>query len=248
VDALEVRNEFLAVAAHELKTPLAALRLAADLLLRTQRMAGAGRGPSPEVLTTRIYEQSGKLAQLIDQLLDVSRLEAGRLRLSPQPADLVPLLQGVLERVPRSDDGPGCVVQAPPQLFATVDALRLEQVLANLLDNARKFSPPSAPIEVNLRQSTPEWAVLTVRDYGRGIPEEHRAHIFERFYQVDPSQANTGLGLGLFISRQIVELHGGVLTVEAPPDGGTRFVLRLPLHPEREELHADQSEAPAATP
>jgi two-component system sensor histidine kinase MprB len=122
--------------------------------------------------------------------------------------------------------------------------------LVNLLDNAAKFSPPGGTVEASLREESPWIALVSVRDRGPGVAGEHRAHIFERFYQAAPSRSTAGLGLGLYISRQIVELHGGELWAEFPPDGGTRFVLRLPLSAKREEGNERQRDSASspATP
>jgi signal transduction histidine kinase len=109
--------------------------------------------------------------------------------------------------------------------------LRLEQVTSNLLDNAIKFSPKGGRIEVELADLTPGMARLTVTDSGIGIPPDRREHIFERFYQAHDRDHVSGMGLGLYISRQIVELHGGSIAHELPPDGGCRFVIDLPTRP-----------------
>jgi signal transduction histidine kinase len=113
--------------------------------------------------------------------------------------------------------------------MADVDALRVEQVLSNLLDNAVKLSPDGGPIDVCLTQRATFSVELSVRDHGLGIPPEKREQIFERFYQAHGHDHRSGLGLGLYISRQMVELHGGEMRAEFPPDGGSRFVVRLPL-------------------
>jgi signal transduction histidine kinase len=229
--ALDVRNDFLAVAAHELKTPLTSLRLSAELFLRTEARERSTLDSTVASLATRIVEQSGRLARLIEQLLDVSRIEAGRLQVAPQRTDLAELVRATVGGLPRSGDDHTISVRAETAVYAMVESVRMEQVLVNLLENARKFSPASAPIEVKIAQPTPEEAWISVRDYGSGIPVEHRPHIFERFYEVDPTRASSGLGLGLFISQQIVELHGGELVAEFPSDGGSRFVVRLPSAP-----------------
>ena len=118
----------------------------------------------------------------------------------------------------------------PGPVLAVVDPLRLEQVLTNLVDNAIKYSPRGGPIEVELSTPDPDTLHLAVRDHGVGIPPESRPRIFDRFYQVDPVlQHSSGMGLGLYISQQIVALHGGRIEVEAPPDGGTRVIVRLPV-------------------
>ena len=120
-------------------------------------------------------------------------------------------------------------VSAPASLPAVVDPLRFEQVVVNLLDNAVKYSPDGGAIDVNVEQPAPDTLVVMVRDYGLGIPPEKRAHIFERFYQAHLNAHKSGMGLGLYISRQIVELHGGTRRAEFPADGGTRLVVTLPV-------------------
>jgi hypothetical protein len=113
-------------------------------------------------------------------------------------------------------------------VLAAVDPLRLEQVVANLLSNAIKYSPPGRPIDVEVATPTADTVSIAVQDRGIGIPAEHQRRLFERFYQARPGDRVAGLGLGLYISRQIVELHGGRIEVESPPDGGTRFIVSLP--------------------
>jgi signal transduction histidine kinase len=114
-------------------------------------------------------------------------------------------------------------------VHAQVDPLRLEQVLANLIDNAIKYSPDGGPIDVTLTAGGDELQIV-VTDEGIGVPPEHRERIFDRFYQAHGERRFGGMGLGLYISRQIVELHGGVLKAEHPREGGTWIVLRLPLN------------------
>jgi signal transduction histidine kinase len=106
--------------------------------------------------------------------------------------------------------------------------MRLEQVLTNLLDNAIKYSPEGTEVEVTLAPVESDMVELTVRDHGSGIPVENREQLFQRFYQAHANGHQGGMGLGLYISRQIVELHGGTIDAEFPTDGGTRFVVRLP--------------------
>ncbi len=229
--AEEVRDEFLSVAAHELKTPLTSLRGFAQLLLG---QLDEGRTPNPEHLElalSSIDRQSEKLARLVSQLLDISRLQAGRLGLERRPADLVPLLRGVLESALPGSGRHEIVLEAPQAAVAVVDPLRLEQVLTNLLDNAIKYSPEGGRVEVELRAVT-DGLEIAVTDRGIGVPEEHRARIFDRFYQAHGERRLGGMGLGLYISRQIVELHGGALKAEFPPAGGTRLVITLPSAPE----------------
>jgi PAS domain S-box-containing protein len=229
-DALHMREEFLSIASHELKTPISALGGQAQLVLR--RYARTAQ-LDPEQVTRAlesIVGQAGKLARLIAQLLDISRIEAAKLIIEPEPTDLVQLVEDAAGRTRAMSEHHPITVRAPRRLEADVDSLRLEQVLTNLLDNAVKYSPGGGPIEVDVAQTTDGFAEISVADRGLGIPPEKRGQIFERFYQAHTGAHRGGLGLGLYISHQIVAQHGGELAAEFPADGGTRFVVRLPLH------------------
>jgi signal transduction histidine kinase len=123
------------------------------------------------------------------------------------------------------------IVTAAPDLHAAVDAFRFEQVVTNLLDNAMKYSPDGGRIDVELAQPQPDRIVLSVRDHGIGIPPGQEARIFERFFQGHRNSHRSGLGLGLYLSQQIVAEHGGRLTAEsAGGDGGSRFIVEIPVH------------------
>ncbi len=228
VRALELRDQFLAEAAHELKTPVTGLQLAAQVLA-TRAARGLMDVQVTQELASRIEQQSLKLGRLVTELLDVSRFETGRLVLRPERADLVRLTRTAIDAHQALDQLHPIMFEAPPELMADVDVIRVEQVLVNLLDNARKFSPPETTIEVRVEKVADRLASISVRDHGVGISEADRERIFERFYQAQAHRQTAGLGLGLFISRQIVELHGGELSVERPPDGGTCFVITLPV-------------------
>lgn len=245
--ALRLRDEFLSIASHELRTPLATLKAQAQLALR--RFEREGRlDPDRAVSALQaIAGQATTLSRLLDQLLDISRLEAGKLTLEPRPIDLVDLVERAVAGARARTDRHVVTLTAPPSLRAEVDPLRIEQVLGNLLENAIKYSPDGGPIEValwtmgdgpwtmaddHLRSPIahrPSSAVIAVRDRGLGIPPEKRGQIFERFYQAHAHGYRSGMGLGLYISRQIVELHGGEIRPEFPADGGTRFVVSLPI-------------------
>jgi signal transduction histidine kinase len=230
-EAERLKGEFLSVAAHELKTPVTSLRGFAQV---TMRQLGGQGAPDPSRLARAlevIDRQSVKLTALVGQLLDVSRIEMGHLTLDRAEADVVEIVDGVVASARLDDPEHEIAVTAPPALPASVDALRLEQVLTNLIGNARKFSPPGTRIDVVVEPRGPDRFSIAVRDRGAGVPPEHRAHIFERAYQVNDGSHSGGLGLGLYISRQIVELHGGTIEPEFPPDGGTRMVVTLPVRP-----------------
>jgi excisionase family DNA binding protein len=228
-DALRLRDEFLQIAAHELRTPVTSLRGYAQLLLR--RLEG-GATLDPERLTSAlqlIVGQGTKLTRLVSQLLDVARYEAGKLAIESAPTDLAAVVTQAVDAARGWSDRHTLSLETCDRLVADVDALRLEQVLANLLDNAVKYSPAGGPIQVTLRSADPASAEIAVRDGGLGLPTELLGRIFERFYQAHHDAHLSGMGLGLHISRQIVELHGGEIWAESPPGGGARFVLRVPI-------------------
>lgn len=227
-DAIRLRDEFLSVAAHELKTPLTSLLGMAQLLERTLDRNGS---VEPDRLRKRlagIRQQSLRLARLVNQLLDVSRIDGGRLTLQREPTDVVALVEGVVAAARAWESGHAIVVQATDRPSVSVDPLRFEQVLTNLLDNAMKYSPAGSRIEVHLDSMPSAGVTVRVIDQGIGVPPEHRALVFDRFYQAHADSYLSGLGLGLYISRHIVELHGGTLVAVFPEDGGTHFVVRVP--------------------
>jgi signal transduction histidine kinase/putative methionine-R-sulfoxide reductase with GAF domain len=229
--AIQVRDEFLSVAAHELKTPVTTL-LGFSQLLLTQLSR-------PDALDARLLDRalraveqgSRRMSRLVTQILDISRLDGGRLVLEYHDSDLSTLVQGIAEAMQTTTSRHTLRVQTPDTLPCLVDSLRMEQVVTNLLDNAIKFSPAGGDVDVELSEPAPGIGHLAVTDHGVGIPPERRQHIFERFYQAHERDHVAGLGLGLYISRQIVELHGGSITPEFPPEGGCRFTIDLPLRP-----------------
>jgi len=244
--AVRQRDEFLSVAAHELKTPITSIRAYSQLTLRRIAREDA---PDPQRLRralSTVDEQSGKLALLVDQLLDVTRIEEGKLALERSATNVGALVQRVAtlirdhpegESPDPSDETEGGSVRIslpPDPLIAEVDPLRIEQVIANLLTNALKFGEGN-PIDVTVSNASgtdvnngQAVVQIAVRDHGLGIPPEAREKLFERFYQAHSQGHLGGMGLGLYVSRQIVDLHGGTITAEFPDDGGTRFVVSLP--------------------
>jgi signal transduction histidine kinase len=227
--AIQARDEFLSVAAHELRTPVAALRAYSQLLARRldQLDSTDARLQLRDGIAT-FAEQTEKLALLLGELMDVSRLGAGKLVIELRECDLAAIVRDVVAVTRPLAPGHRILLDAPASLVTVIDALRIEQVLSNLLSNAMRYSPAGGDIEVQLTRRAGAGLRLAVRDHGPGIPPEHRARIFDRFYQADPDASCGGLGLGLYISGQIVEQHGGRLDVETPDDGGTCFVVTLP--------------------
>ena len=227
-EALRQRDEFLQIAAHELRTPVTSLRGYAQLLLR--RIEG-GVPMEPARFSSAlqlIAGQGTKLARLVSQLLDVARFEAGKLALERSETDLVEMARQTIYGAQGWSERHTISLVAPDSLTANVDGPRLEHVLANLLDNAVKYSPDGGPIEVRVRASDPDTVEIAVSDRGLGIPADRRERIFERFHQAHEDAHLSGMGLGLHISRDIVELHGGEIRAECPDGCGSRFVVRLP--------------------
>jgi PAS domain S-box-containing protein len=235
VQAVQVRDEFLAAASHDLKNPLAAIKGIAQLLHRRARRASTLEGQSFADGLQRIDATITRMTRLIDSLLDVSRVQMGQpLPLDRRPLDLVALAREAAEEQQQSSDRHQLRVDAAvPELIGVWDAHRLERVLANLLNNAVKYSPAGGEVTLIVRpdaEAGAPWAVVMVQDRGLGIPAADLPRIFERFQRAQNVQGHiAGTGIGLAIARQIVEQHGGRVTVESEEGEGTTFTVRLPL-------------------
>jgi len=225
--AISIREDFLSIAAHELKTPVTSLRGFSQLLLR---QLDKPAGPDPTRLRTgleTINQQSERLVRLIVRLLDFSKLKGGRLILEPELTDFVPLIERVVEGFRTNTVKHRLTIQAPSALPIYLDPLRIEQVVVNLVDNAIKYSPAGGLVELTLTTLPSNLVQLKVKDQGMGIPLQYRDRIFEPFYQAH-ERSYAGIGMGLYITRQIVELHNGKIEVEFPSEGGTCFTVTLP--------------------
>ena len=226
-EADEIKSTFVSVISHELKTPVALIQGYAETLLRKDaRWDPKTREESLEV----ILEESDRLHHLIDNLLDASRLEAGKLPLEKEPVALDALARRVAERFRTQTDAHQVNV-AFPEEFPVIegDPTRLEQVLNNLLSNAIKYSPEGGPIDIT-GSAVSERVTVTVTDRGVGIPFEEQPHIFESFYRGsrEYQQQTAGAGLGLYLAKAIVEAHGGEIWVESDPGEGAAFSFSLP--------------------
>lgn len=225
--ASRAKDTMLSMLAHELRTPLASMLFYTQATLRQldkdQPVEASSLRRNLEVLG----KQAGKQAQLIDRILDAARLATDQLPLVFTPCELVSLVQEVAEVSQAAAPEFTVSVQAPAPVHLVIDPLRIEQVLVNLIDNARKYSPAGTRIDISVLPE-PDTVSVAVRDHGSGIPEEERERIFERFHRLSRHQHERGLGLGLHLSREISRKHGGDLIVEAPEDGGSRFIVRLP--------------------
>jgi signal transduction histidine kinase len=224
-EALQARDDFLSIAGHELRTPLAAMLLQIQSTHRFARKEGA---PPRVVERLEKANASGcRLQTLVDQLLDVSRIRSGRLTLEPERTDLVELAREVVAR--HADTGSALSVEAPEELVGLWDRSRLDQVVTNLVSNAIKYGE-GKPVEVRLSRVA-ERAVLRITDRGIGIPEAEQQKIFERFERAAGAKEYAGLGLGLWITKQVVAASGGTIEVKSAPGNGTTFTVTLPLAP-----------------
>jgi PAS domain S-box-containing protein len=227
--ALRARDEFLSIAAHELKTPLTPLRVQTEGLLRALKKP---EGVPAEKLVDRLQRidrSARRLERLIENLLDFSRVAAGRLELRQEETDLARLTAEVVERLREAADRAGSSVALSTNgpVRGLWDVLRMEQVIENILGNAIKYGS-GQPIEIEVAADG-ESALFRVTDHGIGIPKESQGRIFERFERVAPVEHFGGFGLGLWIVRQIVEAHGGTIAVESDGGGqGAVFTVRLP--------------------
>ncbi len=229
-DAVHARDDFLSVASHELKTPLAALRLQLDALGRT--LPSEVRTLAGERLSL-VRRQAQRLASLVETMLDVSLVAAGQLRLKLETVDLATLVADSVGRMREELARQGCLIslQSEASLLGCLDATRLGQLLQNLLSNAARYGA-GKPVEVRLSRQGPH-ARLDVVDHGMGVKPENRARIFNRFERAVSVRHYGGLGLGLWVSRQVVEAHGGEIAVTDTPGGGATFTVELPLQASR---------------
>lgn len=229
-DAVRVREEFLSTAAHELKTPLTSVKVAAQFLDRLLAQEDAD-GEQLRKLSGQLNSQVTRLETLVTDLLDISRVQLGRLALRARPADLVTIVRGVVERfehAPERTERHTLVLDAPDELEGFWDPERLDQVLTNLLSNALKYSPDGGEVRVRLERDA-DSAFIEVEDHGVGIPAHEITQLFQPFSRASVSREISGTGLGLYISRGIVERHGGTLDARSEPGAATTFRVTLPL-------------------
>ena len=227
-EAIRLRDEFLTIASHELKTPLTAIQLQLQNL--AHRLA---ENPEISKRIVRAKRSGDRLAALIDSLFDVSRIATGRYELRLEPFDLSCVVLQVVETFQGTAASVGSTlsVKTPGAVQGTWDRVRIEQVLANLISNALKYGA-AAPVDVTLSREREE-AVIEVRDQGPGIPPEDLKRVFDRFERASSPRHFGGLGLGLYVTREIVRAHGGSVDAVNNPDKGATFRAILPLRPVR---------------
>jgi PAS domain S-box-containing protein len=233
-DAIRARDSFLSVASHELNTPLTSLGLNLQMLRRTLQRAVSG-SPSEAAVEARLQgmqRQLSRLTNLVHELLDVSRITTGKLRLEPEETDLSELVRDLIPRF--SDDlaRADCELrlELPGPVVGVWDRLRVEQLLQNLLSNAIKYGQ-GHPILIQVTADEHQ-ARLVVRDQGIGISQEDQSRLFQRFERLASERHYSGFGLGLWIVKQILDAMRGRILVESEPGRGSTFTLELPRRPE----------------
>ena len=240
-------RRFAADVTHELRTPVAALVSEASLLrAKLETLSDGTVTPEVRRIAQLVTTDIGRLRILVDDLLEISRLDAGAAELVLEPVDIHEFLEQVKSAhgwpqdvrimtatadhpadLRATSPGPG---DTAPTITLQTDKRRLERIMVNLVENSLHHGAPPVEVETHLSQ---DQVLVTVTDHGRGIPPEHLPHIFERFYKADPSRAaSRGSGLGLAIARENARLLGGELVPGAGPDGGARFSLTLPSRPQ----------------
>lgn len=229
-EAVKARDEFLSIASHELKTPLTSLKLQTQMHMRNM-----GRGDPQALAPDRMLRmieandrQIDRLTRLIDDMLDISRINSGKLSLQVEIINLSELIRDVAERMAPQFVAAGCElkVDCDPALQGQWDRFRIEQVLMNVLSNSIKYGA-GKPVEISVLKKEPS-VRMRVRDYGIGIAPENQERIFQRFERAGPNIPGTGLGLGLYIVREILKMHRGSIHVESQLGEGSVFVIDLP--------------------
>lgn len=241
-----IKREFVSTVSHELRTPLTSIQGSLGLI------KGGVAGQLPEqskALINIAYQNSERLIRLINDILDIDKIESGKMAFSYSPIEITPLIQYAIEAnasFAKQYNVEYRLVQNAPGLMINADSDRLLQVLTNLMSNAAKFSPPQSQIEITISEHN-HWITVSVKDFGPGIPEHFHSKIFEKFSQADSSDSRQkgGTGLGLSISRAIVEKHGGTIGFDSPTGQGAVFYFRLPKW-QKVELHHEQPERKTA--
>ncbi len=226
--AVRLRDHFFNVAAHELRNPLTTMMGYSELLAKPGGLDNAERAQRG---VQTIHQQTVRLAKMIDALLDVSRIVQGKFSLERTPVDLSPLITRVVDEFRMTTHKHTLPVALPDApLIVNGDEMRLEQVLRNLVGNAIKYSLTGGPVLVAV-QRCDDQACLSVADSGIGIPADSLPHLFQRFYRAPNAEAHhiPGLGIGLFVTHEVISQHGGAIEVESQEGKGTTFTVHLPL-------------------
>jgi signal transduction histidine kinase len=229
VELEQRKDDFMSMASHELKTPVTSIKGYTQLLIRKFEKEGMDE---PVAYLTRMDNQIDKLTRLIRDLLDVSKAQTGKLDYEEAPIDIDRLVRETIESVQQTTTTHTLILHDTSHAIVLGDSERLSQVLINLLSNAIKYSPRADHVDVHVVASS-NTVIINVQDYGVGIAKEHHAKLSERFYRVygNSNKLFPGLGIGLYISYEIVKRHHGEITLTSEEGKGSTFSITLPLAP-----------------
>ncbi len=228
-NAVNARDEFISIASHELKTPLTSLKLQSQMFSRVVRLKGvlAYDKERVDAFSEHIEKHTSRLTRLVDDMLDISRLRTGKMSIQKSMVEFTGLLEEVIERMRPHSLANISVIKPQDKIDILIDSLRIEQVISNLILNAIRYGN-ERPIEIRLEKTNNE-LLLHIKDEGMGISSEKISLIFDRFERAVSANEVSGLGLGLYISRQILQLHGGDIRVNSQMNKGSTFTAIIPL-------------------
>ncbi|MDI1475162.1 PAS domain-containing protein [Polyangium sp. y55x31] len=223
----KAKEDVLHAISHDLRQPITVMMSAAQMLRRTLSRAKMDHEVG---IVDRVVSSAKRMASMIDDLVDSARLDSGQLLLHTEPCDFLALIQDIVSRAWTTQDQARLQIERPPEALPPVllDAARFERIFVNLVGNALKYSPAEEHVTIDIKAHDTE-LVVAVRDHGYGVPPEELPHLFERYYRARTGKKIEGLGLGLFIARQLVEAHGGRIWVESEMGRGSTFAFTLPL-------------------
>lgn len=228
-DAEQLKDDFLSIVSHELRTPLTTIRGGATMLLRDMDRLDA---EIRDEILFDISNESNRLAILVENMVQLAHIRAGRLAMETEPVHVHSAVRSAITAEQQPLGHRECVLTGEQGLVVAADPRSLDQVVRNLIHNAIKYSPPDSPIEITLEsEDNGGMARISVRDYGIGIDESDVPFVFDRFRRASTVESGhiPGMGLGLYLCRELIEAHGGRIWIESPNDGGTRVVFSLPI-------------------
>ncbi|MCJ8208982.1 HAMP domain-containing histidine kinase [Mucilaginibacter sp. RS28] len=229
MELMAKKDEFMSIASHELKTPVTSVKATLQMLEKVVGKSDELKELAPYV--SRASKQVGKLTSIISELIDVAAIQENRLKLRFSEFNLLELVEECAETCRFANDGRTVNITGDNTIVVFADYHRLEQVLCNLLTNAFKYSAASEPVDITFRMIGQDRVKISVTDHGIGIPEDKAPLVFDRFFRVEETSQNySGIGLGLYISSEIVRIHGGTIGLYSEVNVGSTFWFEIPLN------------------
>lgn len=231
--AVAMRDEFLSICSHELNTPLTALQMQIQIIEKREKRIGPEAAYAPETMKKFVnssYKSVRRLIMLVSDMLDIARVNSGRLSLTLVPTELNTFVKEFNDNFSAQMKEAGSIIRIdyyPEEIFLDIDPFRIEQVLTNLYSNIIKYAPGEA-VDVKIGR-TEDYAWFSVKDHGKGISKDQQYRIFDRFERIESPDLISGLGLGLYICKEIMSLHNGSISLESSPGQGAKFLVKIPL-------------------